>query len=202
MLLVKVFFAECNWIYGCIHQGSFCQLLEEWYDCCTSNNPPCPSHGRSGHGERRRVLSQFPALLLQVLGVALQMLPREHYKQMSQLNILGKEDFRVLSAKYSNAACELATLLAPNQASLPRIQQWFLRASWLKSEGRAVESWHALGQAIREAQELGLHKEQPRCFSDGAEDLASLWQREIEKRVWVNLYVWDRYVVTVWNPIS
>jgi len=192
MLLVKVFFAECNWIYWCVHPGSFCQLLEEWRESCTSTTPPAPSHGKSGSGERRRALSQFPALLLQVLAVALQMLPHEHYSQMSQLNILGREDFRSLSAAYSNTACELSTLLAPYQATLPRVQQWFLRASWLKSEGRAVESWHALGQAIREAQELGLHRQQPRAYSGGAESVTGLWQREIERRVWTNLYVWDR----------
>lgn len=192
MLLVKVFFAECNWIYWCVHPGSFCQLLEEWYERCTSKTPPVPSHGKSGDGERRRALSQFPVLLLQMCAVALQMLPREHYKQMSQLNILGKEDFRSLSIAYSNSACELATLLAPYQATLSRVQQWFLRASWLKSEGRAIESWHALGQSIREAQELGLHSQQPRTYNGGVENVASLWQREIEKRVWTNLYVWDR----------
>lgn len=55
-----------------------------------------------------------------------------------------------------------------------------------------MEAWHALGQAIREAQEMGLHREQPRKFSGGGESVVSIWQREIEKRVWVNLYVWDR----------
>jgi hypothetical protein len=194
MLLVKVFFAECNWMYGMLHSGSFYQLLEEWYHCCTSNNPPASSRGKFGNLEKRLVLSQFPSLLLQVLGLALQMLPREHYKHMSQLN-MGKEDFKSLSATYSNAACELASLLASSQATLPRVQQWFLRASWLKSEGRPVESWHALGQAIREAQEMGLHKEQPRSYKGGGEDLENLWQRELEKRAWANLYVWDRYAV-------
>lgn len=195
MLLVKVFFAECNWIYGVVHAGSFHRLLDEWYQCCTSDNPPVPAHGGSGNGEKRRQLSQFPSLLLQVLAVALQMLPREHFEQMSQLDILGKPDFKGLSTTYSNAACELATLLARSQTTLPRAQQWFLRASWLKSEGRAVESWHALGQAIREAQELGLHREQPRGFGAGTpEDFPSLWRREIEKWVWVNLYIWDRFM--------
>lgn len=56
-----------------------------------------------------------------------------------------------------------------------------------------MESWHALGQAIREAQEMGLHREQPRKYVNGGESYTTIWQREIEKRVWVNLYVWDRY---------
>lgn len=157
--------------------------MEAWFDQCALNNPPTGV-------DKRKVLSQFPALLLQVLAVALQMLPKEHYRFMSQLN-LGKENFYNLSATYSNTACELAGLLSGSSPTLVRVQQWFLRCSWLKSEGRAVEAWHALGQGIREAQEMELHREQPRKFL-GAESIASIWQREFEKRVWINLYIWDR----------
>lgn len=180
-LLVRVFFQECNWIYGSLHEQTFLKHMEEWYDQCASNNTP-------GNNGKKKILSQFPALLLQVLAVALQMLPVEHYKFMAQLN-LGKENFYNLSMTYSNTACELASLLSASSPTLVRVQQWFLRSSWLKSEGRAVESWHALGQAIREAQEMGLHRERPKKY---AESIASVWEQEIEKRVWVNLYVWDR----------
>lgn len=158
--------------------------MEEWFEQCASN----PSNNPA----KKKILSQFPALLLQVLAISLQMLPKEHHKFMAQLN-LGKENFYNLSATYSNTACELASLLSASSPTLVRVQQWFLRSSWLKSEGRAVEAWHALGQAIREAQEMGLHREQPRKYSSGGEGVANIWQREIEKRVWVNLYVWDRY---------
>ncbi|KAI5779365.1 fungal-specific transcription factor domain-containing protein [Geopyxis carbonaria] len=212
-LLVNVFFKECNWIYGCIHEGSFRALLEKWYNMCVQSSSPAVTigineSGKEGGGtaqsskpenpsdkaEKRRSASQFPALLLQVLAVSLQMLPKEYHKYMAQIQ-LGKEDFRNLSTTYSNSACELAALLSATQATLPRVQQWFLRASWLKSEGRAVEAWHSLGQSIREAQELGLHKDQPRAYvSNGVGDVVILWQREIEKRVWVNLYVWDRFM--------
>lgn len=157
--------------------------MEAWFEQCAFSNSP------SNIG-KRSILSQFPALLLQVLATALQMLPKEHYRFMSQLN-LGKENFYNLSATYSNTACELASLLSASSPTLVRVQQWFLRSSWLKSEGRTVEAWHALGQAIREAQEMELHREQPRKTSC-VESVASIWQREIEKRVWVNLYVWDR----------
>lgn len=158
--------------------------MEEWFEQCASNNSP-------NSASKRKILSQFPALLLQVLAIALQMLPKEHHRFMAQLN-LGRENFYNLSATYSNTACELASLLPASSPTLVRVQQWYLRSSWLKSEGRAVEAWHALGQAIREAQEMGLHREQPGKFSGDRECVVSIWQREIEKRVWVNLYVWDR----------
>lgn len=159
--------------------------LNEWFEICATND--CP------HSPvKKKILSQFPALLLQVLAIALQMLPKEHYKFMGQLN-LGKENFYTLGATYSSTACELAGLISASSPTLPRVQQWFLRSSWLKSEGRAVEAWHALGQAIREAQEMGLHRELPRKPPNSSENIKSIWNREMEKRVWVNLYVWDRY---------
>lgn len=189
MLLVNVFFSEVNWVYDMIHPESFLRMLKEWFMACASDSPPCPVHGRSGNSERRRSLSQFPSLLLQVLAMGLQSLPREHYKQMSQLNH-GNVDFRTMAITLSNTACELATLLASSQATLPRVQQWFLRASFLKNDGRTIEAWHALGQGIREAQELGLHRESVGCY--GTLEISSLWQREIERRTWANLYIWDR----------
>lgn len=41
-----------------------------------------------------------------------------------------------------------------------QVQQLFLTAQWFKTEAFFVESWHALGAAIHEAQELGIY-----CFS-------------------------------------
>ncbi|CUS12744.1 unnamed protein product [Tuber aestivum] len=188
-LLVKVFFSECNWIYGTLHEATFMAHLNEWFEICAAKDSP--------HSPvKKKILSQFPALLLQVLAIALQMLPREHHKFMGQLN-LGKENFYTLSATYSSTACELASLISASSPTLPRVQQWFLRSSWLKSEGRAVEAWHALGQAIREAQEMGLHREQPRKPPNSQENIACIWNREMEKRVWVNLYVWDRFMAMI-----
>lgn len=68
------------------------------------------------------------------------------------------------------------------------MEQSFLAACWLKSGASLVESWHALGAAIREAQEQGMHKEAlPYCLSD--------YDLEWRRRVWCILYVWDWYIV-------
>ncbi|KAI5783025.1 fungal-specific transcription factor domain-containing protein [Pyronema domesticum] len=172
-LLIRNFFTECNWLYGSVQIRSFESLLESFYESTASLSP----------GPQQ--LSQFPALLLQVCAISLQMLPREHFRQISQL-CLGKDDFGMLSTRYSNAAVEMAQGLGRHKSTLPRVQTWFLRASWLKSEGRAIESWHALGQAIREAQEVGLHK--------ATTVLGDQIRAEEGKRVWVNLYTWDRFM--------
>ena len=153
-------------------------MLDEWYSTY-------------GIGTSRELI-QFTCLILQVMAVACQMLPRKHWKEMAQLT-LGKEEFRELSKGYSDASCELGNKLSGNQATVARTQAWFLRASWLKSEGRAIESWHLLGNAIRDAYELGLHKEvtSSRIPRDG-DVVEQMWMRQLEKRLWMNLHIWDR----------
>lgn len=173
-LLVNVFFVECNWMYEALHEATFRAQVEDWY---------------AAHGNDTREALEFTMLLLQVLAIACQMLPRKHWREMAQLT-LGREDFRELSREYSNAGAELGTKLIGNPASQVMLQGWFLRASFLKSDGRTVESWHSLAHAIREAQEMGYHKE--RGVSRGGDVVENMWKREIEKRLWVRLYVWDR----------
>ena len=184
MLLVRVFLEEVNWVYGMMHGASLVRAVDAWYTSCAGPDPPAPGHTRAA---AKRELAQLPALLLQVVALALQALPHEHYHQIAQLSVLGGADFGAMAAAHSESACELAQLLAKHPATLPRVQMWFLRASFLKNDGRSIESWHALGHGIREAQEIGLHKEPP-----PSSDTAVLWRREIERRAWANFYIWDR----------
>lgn len=37
------------------------------------------------------------------------------------------------------------------------VQQLFLGAVWFKYEAKMIEAWHALGSAIRAAQESGIN---------------------------------------------
>lgn len=48
----------------------------------------------------------------------------------------------------------------------------------------------------RSAQELGLHRQQDfrQSRSDSVEEsLETFWYNDYKKRVWINLYTWDRY---------
>lgn len=65
-----------------------------------------------------------------------------------------------------------------------QVQQLFISACWYKSESKFRESWHALASAIREAQEIGLHK-------DALAKRCSDFEMEMRRRVWCLLYVWD-----------
>lgn len=65
------------------------------------------------------------------------------------------EKVQDLTERLHMAAIRLSGTIVPGYGGLDQVQQLFLTASWFKSEARFTESWHALGAAIREAQELG-----------------------------------------------
>ena len=231
-LLVQVFFTEINFLYGTLHQPMFTKILDEWWTLATTSTPVgdansiylSPLPAAKGFGNDPYLFKDihfFPSLLLQVLSLAVQLLPREHHDFVSQIKLGMCETFHDLSVRFSNASCELASLLSGTcSLSLSRVQQPFLRATWLKNEGRMHEAWHCLGMAIRSAQEQGLHLENGsrnssnlgstllRGMGNGVrlaapssmdEQLKMMWYRELEKRVWINLYSWDRYVFSPHN---
>lgn len=62
---------------------------------------------------------------------------------------------QVLSERFHAAAKKLSTFIGRGTGGIIQVQQLFLESSWWKSEANTVESWHSLGSAIREAQEIG-----------------------------------------------
>jgi hypothetical protein len=65
-------------------------------------------------------------------------------------------DSQVLSDRFAAAAEQLSQSFEASNTTIERVQEQFLKGVWLKSESRIVDSWHALGSTIREAQELGI----------------------------------------------
>ena len=63
---------------------------------------------------------------------------------------------QVLTERFASAAEQLSQNFEASNTSIERVQEQFLKGAWLKSESKIVESWHALGCTIREAQELGM----------------------------------------------
>lgn len=220
-LLVLVFFAEVNTLYSALHQPTFNRTLEEWWNMCSragEHNSAQRATGAESAGSDPYVTNDlhfFPSLLLQVLSLAIQLLPHEHNEYMNQITFGVCETLHDFSARLSSASCELAVLLGGTGIpSLNRVIQAFLRCCWLKNEGRIHESWHYLGNAIRLAQEQGLHLEHssrgPGVCARGAgrgvrstrphsvsEHIQLMWYREMEKRAWILLYTWDRSVVSL-----
>ncbi|KAK9313997.1 hypothetical protein V1522DRAFT_438057 [Lipomyces starkeyi] len=91
-------------------------------------------------------------------------------------------------------------ILGRHNSTVTAVQHDLMRALWLKNCSRATESWHSLGNAIRQAQELGLHlQSEVRQPADGnlGEMLARLWYDEYKRRLWVNLFIWDSHMALV-----
>jgi hypothetical protein len=61
-----------------------------------------------------------------------------------------------LTERWHRAARLLSNTISPGRGGLTQIQQLFLTALWFKTEALFIESWHILGAAIHEAQELGM----------------------------------------------
>ncbi|KAF1955970.1 trascription factor [Byssothecium circinans] len=73
------------------------------------------------------------------------------------------------------------------RGSLMRVQYMYFTAMCYECETRIKLSWVTLCCAIREAQEVGLHREPPKWGNDGMDDL----EREMRRRMFCNLYIWD-----------
>ena len=142
--LVDVFFSEANWYFGVLDRYYFDKLHISWH-AVSDAMPP-----KGEFGNILRDLQYFPALLFQVLAVALQYLP----PNTASARVLHLEDPAAcdrLSQEYSGLGMDIMALLGRHNSSLTAVQQDLMRALWLKNCSRGTESWYSLGDAIREA---------------------------------------------------
>lgn len=139
------FFANVNWHYF---------ILEKYYfDCLFAcfSGAPLESVKHLSYEEIIKELRYFPAMLFQVLGLAIQFLPFEsHVWKYLAPNEL------VTCHRYSDIGMELMTHLGRENVALTAVQADFLRAAWLKNIGKGVEAWYSVGNAIRSAGPLSL----------------------------------------------
>jgi hypothetical protein len=93
----------------------------------------------------------FTCLLLRVCACSAQSLGPDLQKQIEfELT----ESAEKLTWRFHRAAEKLSSTFAPGEGGLEQVQQLFLTATWYKGEGLVVDSWHALGGSVKEAQEL------------------------------------------------
>lgn len=86
----------------------------------------------------------FPALLFQVLGLAMQFISSEE-PVLQGMNKHQKDS----SQEYSEIGADLLRLFETRVFSVVAVQAYLLRSSWLKNIGRGVEAWHCLGTCLR-----------------------------------------------------
>ncbi|KAH8884540.1 hypothetical protein GQ53DRAFT_661849, partial [Thozetella sp. PMI_491] len=132
---------------------------------------------------REEVSLVFTSLILRVCASSAQFLPIDNIVR-SRLETDLNEDAQAFSKRLHKAAVRLNASIPPGQGGLVQVQQLFLTAYWFKSEEEWVESWHALAEAVAVAYEIGLHQ-------DWASDGLSEYDREMRRRLWALLYMWD-----------
>lgn len=185
--LVQSFFSEANWYFAVLDQYFFDVLLVQWTPCHLSKDRA---------GSLSLTLSHFPPLLFQVLALALQFLPSGHPCEAG-LGVEQQKHRDAMSAKFSEQGEKLLGLLGRRSPSITSVQADLMRCAWLKNDGRGAEAWYSLGSAVRQAQELGLHRQASRSVDASnitAENLKGLWHAEHKRRLWVTLFIWESHM--------
>lgn len=173
-LLVQGFLYHVNYFYYVVYPPQFLDDYAEWW---------------TQRKESQQLSPAFTCLLVRACAYSAQFLQLK-IRQVIETE-LGK-DAQALSEQFHNTADRLSFCFKPGTGGLMQVQQLFISACWYKSESKFRESWHALASAIREAQEIGLHKDifAKRCTP---------FEFEMRRRIWCLLYVWDLQLSTWLN---
>ncbi|KAK5039342.1 hypothetical protein LTR13_003599 [Exophiala sideris] len=182
--LVQVFFTEVNWQFAIVDRNVFDDQLKEYYRYQSASILE-PQH------EIPIDQLTFPALLFQIIGLAVQFLPAQAVQSLHSACLRGIPR----DGKRDPQSChtiQLLNLVGKNAINLTYIQAEFLWISWLKNCGFIAEAWHALAQTIMDAQDIGLHRDDGKVDAIDAEDVCEqLWQLVLRRRTMLYLYLWD-----------
>jgi len=185
--LLQTYFHDANFQYYPLDEGIFRDHLKNWNGLSFSTL-------NKGPQELPPDLQFFPAMLFQMLALALHFQPDEYDPSLDSLKYAAGMSFDDLATDYSESGVAILALLGKRNTTLVTVQAGFLRTLFLKNSGLIPESWHSLSQTIRDAQEIGLHKEnsdskpQPR---NAEEVLENLWDMQLRRRIWLILSLWD-----------
>ena len=135
--LVTLYFTTLNWHYCMLEEYYFRDLLQRWLS--TRQNTVT---------ELDQELLCFPALLFQVLAIALRFAPPQAYATSGSEKIQEMTCIN-LSRYYSDTGVNMMNTLGENGRGVTAVEHYFVRAWWLKNNGRKADSWHSLGTAIR-----------------------------------------------------
>ncbi|KAK5313546.1 hypothetical protein LTR93_010850 [Exophiala xenobiotica] len=186
--LLDTYFDRGNWFFGLLERYYFDQAYTAWQN----HRQLLIEH--SSLEVLPRNLLHFPALLYQVLPVAIQLVsPDQPVAKLIEVQTPAARD--QWSHRWSQKGAELMMNLELEEPSILAVQHELMRALLLKNSGHGRPAWHRLGSAIRLAQELGLHIQSHLPQSDSLSvetSLAWLWHDEFTRRLWAKLFSWDR----------
>ncbi|KAJ4152727.1 hypothetical protein LMH87_009250 [Akanthomyces muscarius] len=183
--LVSFFYRELSWQYEIVDENIFRQQLSSW------NQVPYAARNQPFHLSPD--LRQFPALLFQLLAEALLFQPMRYDESLEDLRHAPGMDLADVAAEFSDAGQQVSAVFGPSEATMVKVQAGLLRACFEKNTGLVAEAWHTLGQTIRDAQELGLHR---LTLSDEfSADQGN--QARAGRKLWLILHLWDGHMAVV-----
>ncbi|KAJ4365099.1 hypothetical protein N0V83_008717 [Neocucurbitaria cava] len=163
---VNHFLTVVNYRYNAIYRPTLTDQYVQWWADRAAGKPLSP---------------EFTCLLLRICAYSVQYLSPA-LRKMIEFELACNS--QTLTERFTSAADQLSQSFEASTTRIERVQEQFLKAVWLKSESKIVESWHTLGRTIREAQELGIDK-------DAGIDSLPEFDIEIRRRIWTLLYIWD-----------
>ncbi|KAK0734873.1 fungal-specific transcription factor domain-containing protein, partial [Lasiosphaeria miniovina] len=163
--LVDNWLSGANYHYYSLYPPEFRTQYDGWWAMPSNHTTP-----------------ELTALILRVCACSALYIIDNNVKQRLETEL--KVDAVTLARRLHGEAEKLSTSIPPGKGGLVQVQQLFLTAFWFKSAEKWTEAWHALGTAIREANEIGLHRD---SFSEGMSE----FDREMRRRLWGVLYMWD-----------
>ena len=133
--LVDMFFADVNWQYFFIDKDIFFAQLDEW------NQLPFTALSSPDGGPHtlNPELRAFPAVLFQILAVALLLVPTEEDPIFEALKYAGGMTFEDLAVDYSESGSSILNLFGKKHLSIATLQAQFLRAQFLKYTANVTE---------------------------------------------------------------
>ncbi|CAK7209541.1 hypothetical protein SCUCBS95973_000475 [Sporothrix curviconia] len=205
--LVNIYFKMFNWNYYAIDEDIFYKQLADWSDVAMG-----PFGTLQSPHQLSPDLRAFPALLFNVMAMGLLMLDpnkEEDAAFFDDIKHTANVTCEDLALDYSEAGMGILSLLGKRQMSFTTVLAGFARGAFLKYVAlitEAIHQWHVIGSAIRDAQEIGLHRSSmdPKPWTQTAEAvLENEWEIQRRRRLWMTLVSWDVQMgVILGRPIT
>ncbi|RDA82606.1 hypothetical protein CP532_6894 [Ophiocordyceps camponoti-leonardi (nom. inval.)] len=164
--LISDFTHNINYHYYIIYPPDFLRDYHIWWE---------------RRSKRRPIALQYTALLAMICACCVQHAENDMQLELRRALGISAED---LSEQLHSSVRELSSVIPVGHFHMYNVQRLLHSCYWYKAEARFIEAWHVLSAAIREGQELGLHREPP----EGTE---TEHEREMRRRLWCVLDTWD-----------
>jgi hypothetical protein len=141
-VLFRHFFSHFNTLIQAIDQTIF---LEQWARWCTLGYDVLLKHGPDELPEDLRFL---PALVFQVLAVALLFSPCNRESCVAGLKFAPSQTGIELSTEFSECAVAITEVLGRSKPTHVGVQHGFLRVCWLMQSGDLMGAWEHSGKTV------------------------------------------------------